>query len=70
MQIAKLKWNPRSTNILFHVLDDPGHGKDFNDTYLGTSDRFFTTPPPGRRDPKVEIMEALKALRNKCNVQK
>lgn len=35
VQAAKLSWNPNDTNIVFHVLDEPGHGKEFNDTYIG-----------------------------------
>lgn len=70
MQASQLQWDPTCTNILFHVLDDPGHGIEFNDSYLDSKDNYFNFPPSGRRDPHEEICEALRILKVDCNVKK
>lgn len=75
MQVANLQWDSTVNNLLFHVLDNPGHGKEFNSTYTDgdgdlRGDNYYDSPPPCRQDPRVEITDALSKLKTQFNVTK
>lgn len=71
-QVASLQWDPSCTNVIFHIFDEPGHGKEFHDLGNGRNvDDYYEGPAPGRRDPAVEILEAVTRLKSEeCNVLK
>ena len=63
-----MKWDPKATNLLFHIFDGPGHGRKFNhigdpQKFGATSDSFWAAPPPGRADPEEEIRRAFEKLK-------
>lgn len=85
IQVPQLTgWHVQHPTILFHVFDDPGHGRRFHDTYNPSKkylpaklkekeklvDRYYDAPPEGRRDPSEEIQEALDKLKNELHVIK
>lgn len=56
----KFEWRPDATHIIFHVLDAPGHGKEFHPS--GKDWDAVSTVPEGRENPAVEVKVALEHL--------
>lgn len=67
-QVAHLPgWDKRRNNIVFHIFDDPGHGRDFHyfaepGAPLNAPDSYLDEPPSGRLPPAEEIQHAFSML--------
>ncbi|KAF5827231.1 hypothetical protein DUNSADRAFT_1113 [Dunaliella salina] len=69
LKVSQLNFDKQRLNMVFHILNDPGHGHEFNDTY--SEDEYLDhPPPPPREDPALEIARAFKILKQECNVVK
>lgn len=67
LQICNMDgWDPTCNNIVFHIFDDPGHGKKFHSMFppgVKGGDKYWDAPPSGRRPPEEEIAEAFTMLK-------
>ncbi|KAF5842110.1 hypothetical protein DUNSADRAFT_9069, partial [Dunaliella salina] len=72
LEVSRLNFDAFRSHVLFHIFDDPGHGKEFNDYPEGHDKYMDYIRKKGlsRKDPAAEIEEAITKLKQECNVVK